>query len=77
MPTQFHLPASQTQDDFGQPIHRTVGEVLYDASTVHNGSWALMTEASWKHHRRSAKLGTGHGQKYVCGEDGVYRKVEG
>lgn len=62
-------------DDFGQPIWRTVGEALYDAPTTH-GPWALMTEASWKHHRRSASLGTGRGQKYAYdGEN--YMKVEG
>lgn len=61
----FLLPEDRHEDDFGQPIHRTKGENLYDAATLHRGSWALMTEASWRHHRRSAQLGTGHGQRYT------------
>ncbi|MCK9513537.1 MAG: hypothetical protein M0R28_20245 [Pigmentiphaga sp.] len=75
--TALSISPAKLEDDFGQPIHHTLGEVLYDAKTNHGGAWALMTETSWKHHRRSAKLGTGFGQKYQLGEDGVWRKVEG
>ena len=71
------ISPARLEDDFGQPIHHTVGEVLYDGKTFYAGAWALMTEASWKCHRASAKLGTGMGQKYQLGEDGVWRKVEG
>ena len=75
--TTLALSRGRTEDDFGQPIHHTSGEVLYDARTLHRGVWALMTEASWKRHRGSPRLGTGYGQKYQLGEDGIWRKVEG
>jgi hypothetical protein len=74
--TALSLSATRTHDDFDQPILRTVGEALYDAQTVYRGSWALMTHASWAYRRKSARLGTGRGQKYVY--DGTsYLKVEG
>lgn len=57
------LHHSRSEDDFGQPIHREEGELLYDAPTT-SGPWAIMTEASWKYHRRTARLGTGLGQAY-------------
>lgn len=72
--TRLFIPSDRTQDDFGQPILREPGEVLYDAKTVHGGVWALMTEASWKYHRASKKLGIGYGQKYVY-SDGMYTKL--
>jgi hypothetical protein len=68
----LQIPDSRTQDDFGQPIRREEGEALYDAKTS-GGPWALMTEASWKYHRASARLGIGRGQKYVY-KDGKYQK---
>lgn len=71
------LPPTRHVDDFDQPITRLVGEVLYDAQTVYRGTWAIMTQASWEHYRKSARLGTGRGQKYQLAEDGHYRKVEG
>lgn len=74
--TTLHMVGKRTEDDFGQPIHRTEGEVLYDAATTH-GPWALMTEASYLHHRRYKELGTGRGQKYRLDETGRYVKVEG
>lgn len=75
--SSLSISSRRIEDDFGQPIHHTAGEVLYDAKTVHGGAWALMTEASWKHHRALPRLGVGVGQKYQRGEDGVWRKVEG
>jgi hypothetical protein len=74
---EYHLPATRHVDDFDQPITRQEGEALYDAPTVYRGTWALMTQVSWEYHRKSARLGTGRGQKYVCAADGKYRKVEG
>ena len=70
------LSRGRSEDDFGQPIHHTTGEVLYDAKTVH-GPWALMTESSWKRNRASSRLGVGMGQKYRLQADGRWLKVEG
>ena len=70
------ISSRRIEDDFGQPIHHTVGEVLYDAKTIY-GPWALVTETSWKRHRVGPRLGTGFGQKYQLQADGVWRKVAG
>lgn len=75
MTTIYHIPETRHEDDFGQPLHRTMGEELYDTPTVH-GPWAVMTAASWKHHRRSARLGVGLGQRYAYNGQ-HYVKVEG
>lgn len=74
--TILALSRDQSEDDFGQPIHRTTGEVLYDAKTVY-GPWALMTEESWERNRASSRLGVGMGQKYRLQADGRWQKVEG
>lgn len=74
--TICYAVGKRTEDDFGQPIHRIEGEALYDAATVH-GPWALMTEASYLHHRRYKELGVGRGQKYQLKDSGFYEKVAG
>jgi len=74
--TTLHITDTRSVDDFDQPILRVVGEALYDAPTVYNGVWAFMTQASWEYRRKSDRLGSGRGQKYVY--DGTaYMKVEG
>jgi len=63
-------------DDFGDAYDLHEGGVMYDAKT-RLGPWANMTQNSWEHHRASAALGLGMGQKYVRQADGRWLKVEG
>lgn len=75
--TRYLSAEKMTADDFGVPFTNETGEVIYDAATVYGGSWATMTEASYRLHARQQGLGLGRGQKYVRQENGELHKVEG
>lgn len=62
-----------THDDFGVPFTMEEGEIVYDARTK-KGSWATMTEESWKKHGMG-QLGLGMGQKYQRQADGTLPKI--
>jgi len=66
---------SRAADDFGVPMTKREGEVVYDAAT-RGGPWACMTERSWRMHGRGM-LGLGRGQKYQRNAAGELHKVEG
>jgi hypothetical protein len=65
----------QDHDDFGAAFTKSIGEIVYDAKTIH-GPWAMMTQASYDSNGMGT-LGTGYGQKYMRDEHGHLNKVEG
>lgn len=79
MKRKRYLSAEQaTADDFGDAFTGLAGEVVYDAKTTYGGTWAMMTEASWKTHGHpSHALGLGKGQRYVRNTQGQLELVDG
>lgn len=67
-----------TADDFGDAFTGLEGEAIYDARTAYGGTWAMMTEASWKiHGHPSRALGLGKGQRYVRNAQGQLELDDG
>ena len=56
---------------------RKLGDVMYDGKVNSgNGQWAIMDAQSWERYG-CGKLGTGFGQKYLRGSDGLFYGSEG
>lgn len=73
--TRYVSAEHRDSDDYGQPLTKQAGEIIYDAQTK-LGYWACMNEASYKVFGTGV-LGLGHGQKYQRDSEGKLWKVDG